>query len=323
MPLTNASKSSLPPGPPLRVRHAELIFEAVPETRDAKAAAFAWLSTNAPRDCILASTTSTFLVSDIADLTEEVSEYSMRTVEPGASACRWSRSATAPRPTPTPTDRLCAILQSIGKVPTRMGAAPGYVVPRIQALAMNEAARMVEEGVGTAEEIDKAIRLGIGLRFAVLGMLEFIDWGGGDILYHASNYLAGAVSEDRYQLRTSSRRTCTTTATACATGVVSTTMRTWMWMATGHNGSASSRSVAATRPHAQDRGPDEPMGLPNLAASRRLRLITFAALYAAQGFLSGCSSSRSPRGWPPTVTPPSRSPPSLAPPPAVEPETYW
>ena len=36
------------------------------------------------------------------------------------------------------------------------------------------------------------------MRFATLGMLEFIDWGGGDILYHASRYLTGALGSDRY-----------------------------------------------------------------------------------------------------------------------------
>ena len=63
---------------------------------------------------------------------------------------------------------------------------------------MNEAARMVEEGVASAEDIDKAIKYGFGLRFAMLGMLEFIDWGGGDILYYASRYLTGALGDDRY-----------------------------------------------------------------------------------------------------------------------------
>jgi 3-hydroxybutyryl-CoA dehydrogenase len=63
---------------------------------------------------------------------------------------------------------------------------------------MNEAARMVEEGVATAEEIDKAIKYGFGFRFAVLGMLEFIDWGGGDILYYASRYLTKALGSERY-----------------------------------------------------------------------------------------------------------------------------
>ncbi len=84
-------------------------------------------------------------------------------------------------------------------MPVVCAATPGFIVPRIQALAMNEAARMVEEGVASAEEIDKAIRYGFGFRYAVLGLLEFIDWGGGDILYYASRYLEGALGSDRYR----------------------------------------------------------------------------------------------------------------------------
>jgi 3-hydroxybutyryl-CoA dehydrogenase len=57
---------------------------------------------------------------------------------------------------------------------------------------------MVEEGVASPADIDKAIKYGFGFRFAVLGMLEFIDWGGGDILYYASRYLTGALGSDRY-----------------------------------------------------------------------------------------------------------------------------
>ena len=58
---------------------------------------------------------------------------------------------------------------------------------------MNEAARLVEEGVASAEDIDRAVRYGFGPCFAILGLLEFIDWGGGDILYYVSNYLSKAV----------------------------------------------------------------------------------------------------------------------------------
>lgn len=63
---------------------------------------------------------------------------------------------------------------------------------------MNEAARLVEEGVASAEDVDKAVTYGFGLRFGVLGLLEFIDWGGGDILYYASNYLSDAFQDDRF-----------------------------------------------------------------------------------------------------------------------------
>ena len=99
---------------------------------------------------------------------------------------------------PAVAARMKALLQATGKVPVICAARPGYIVPRIQALAMNEAARMVEEGVASAEDIDTAIKYGFGFRFAVLGMLEFIDWGGGDILYYASRYLTQALGNERY-----------------------------------------------------------------------------------------------------------------------------
>jgi 3-hydroxybutyryl-CoA dehydrogenase len=76
--------------------------------------------------------------------------------------------------------------------------APGYIVPRLQALVMNEAARMVQEGVASAEEIDLATRYGMGLRFAALGVVEFIDFGGCDILHHASREMAGSIDAARY-----------------------------------------------------------------------------------------------------------------------------
>lgn len=57
---------------------------------------------------------------------------------------------------------------------------------------------MAEEGVASVEDIDKATRYGFGFRFAVLGLLEFIDWGGGDILYHASRYMVDATGDSRH-----------------------------------------------------------------------------------------------------------------------------
>lgn len=95
-------------------------------------------------------------------------------------------------------DTAMALLREAGKVPVQCAPSPGYIVPRIQALAMNEAARLVEEGVASPEAVDTASRLGFGLRFAVLGLLEFIDWGGADILYHASEYLHEELGQERF-----------------------------------------------------------------------------------------------------------------------------
>lgn len=54
---------------------------------------------------------------------------------------------------------------------------------------------MVEQGVATPEDIDRAVRYGFGPRFASMGVVEFIDFGGLDILYYASHYLAKAMDD--------------------------------------------------------------------------------------------------------------------------------
>lgn len=175
------------------LQDAAVVFEAVPEVLELKTRTFAWLSEACAADTVIASTTSTFLVTQLAALVTHPQRFvNAHWLNPAflMPLVEVSRSAAT---CPQVLQRLMALLKRIGKVPVQCSPAAGYIVPRIQALAMNEAARMVEEGVASAEDIDTAIRVGFGLRFSVLGMLEFIDWGGGDILFYASNYLAQAI----------------------------------------------------------------------------------------------------------------------------------
>lgn len=172
---------------------AAVVFEAVPEVLELKALTFAWLSAACGDETVIASTTSTFLVTQLAALVTHPQRFvNAHWLNPAflMPLVEVSRSEDT---CPQVVQRLMALLKRIGKVPVQCSPAAGYIVPRIQALAMNEAARMVEEGVASAEDIDTAIRVGFGLRFSVLGMLEFIDWGGGDILFYASHYLAEAI----------------------------------------------------------------------------------------------------------------------------------
>jgi 3-hydroxybutyryl-CoA dehydrogenase len=174
---------------------ASIIYEGVPERIEAKQQAFAFVSEHAAKDAIIASTTSTFLVSELADMVSGAQRFiNAHWLNPAHLMPLVELSRTEVTSDAT-VAALKSSLESIGKVPVVCSASAGYIVPRIQALAMNEAARLVEEGVASAEDVDKAIRIGFGLRFSVLGMLEFIDWGGGDILYYASDYLSGAVGE--------------------------------------------------------------------------------------------------------------------------------
>jgi 3-hydroxybutyryl-CoA dehydrogenase len=177
---------------------AAVIFEAVPEVSELKRDVLARVSTRAGSRSIIASTTSTIGVDELAAAVAHPQRFlnahwlnpafliPLIEVSPGAQTA------------PEVVVRITALLEGIGKVPVLCAARPGYIVPRIQALAMNEAARLVEEGVASAADIDKAVKYGFAFRFASLGLLEFIDYGGGDILYHASRYLAGALGSERY-----------------------------------------------------------------------------------------------------------------------------
>jgi 3-hydroxybutyryl-CoA dehydrogenase len=194
---TIAARISFHSGPAV-LADADVIFEGVPETREAKRDALAAISRAARPDAIVASTTSTMLSDELQALVDPPERFlnahwlnpaylvPLVEVSPGALT------------DPAVVARVKGLLERIGKVPVVCKASPGYIVPRIQALAMNEAARLVEEGVASAEDVDRAIKYGFGLRYAVLGLIEFIDWGGGDILFYASRYLREAMHDERF-----------------------------------------------------------------------------------------------------------------------------
>ena len=187
---------------PVALKKARYIFEAVPETEEAKKEGLAFIDANASAEAIVASTTSTFLSTHLSALSGRPGKFlNAHWLNPAFLVPLIELSPT-PDTDRAVVDEFRTLLTGIGKVPVECAASPGYIVPRIQALAMNEAARLVEEGVASAEDIDKAVKYGFGFRFAVLGLLEFIDWGGGDILYYASRYLADAMNDKRFEAPT-------------------------------------------------------------------------------------------------------------------------
>ena len=183
---------------PAVLRETDVAFEGVPEVMAAKQEAFAFACQHLPADALLASTTSTFLVDALRGFVAHDERFlnahwlNPAYVVPLVELSPHDRTAGAV------LDAFKALLEAIGKVPVVCAAAPGFIVPRIQALAMNEAARMVEQGLATPADIDKATRYGFGFRFAALGLVEFIDFGGNDILYYASAYLARELNDPRY-----------------------------------------------------------------------------------------------------------------------------
>jgi len=180
------------------LRDADLIFEAVPETLEAKREALGRVCAIASDKAILASTTSTILVTDLVPLVTHAERLLNAHWLNPAYLIPLVEISVHPGTDKAVIEKLKTLLEGAGKVPVVCGPTPGFIVPRLQALVMNEAARMVEEGAASAEDIDKATRYGLGLRFSAIGVVEFIDYGGNDILYYASRYLAETVSAERY-----------------------------------------------------------------------------------------------------------------------------
>lgn len=178
---------------------ADVIFEGVTETLEAKRDAFARACRSARGDALIASTTSSMLADTLAGLVRQPERflnahflnpaYLIPLVE--VSPARATSQATF--------EKMKSLLESAGKVVVRCAASPGFIVPRLQAAAMNEAARLVEEGVATPEDIDRAVRAGFGPRYTAMGLCEFIDYGGVDILYYAASSMARALQAPRYE----------------------------------------------------------------------------------------------------------------------------
>jgi 3-hydroxybutyryl-CoA dehydrogenase len=170
----------------------------VPETLPAKREALAAIGAMAGAEAIVTSTTSSILVTQLADALPGPERFlNIHWLNP-AYVIPVVELSTHPGTAPEVLQRAKDLMSAIGKLPVVCGPTPGYIVPRLQALIMNEAARMVEEGAASAEDIDRATRYGLGLRFAALGVVEFIDFGGVDILHHASREMAQSIDAARY-----------------------------------------------------------------------------------------------------------------------------
>ena len=178
---------------------ADVIFEGVTETLEAKRDAFARACAHAREDAIIASTTSSMLADTLAALVTRPERFINAHFLNPAYLIPLVEVSPSRLTEETTFSRLKDLLESAGKVVVRCAPSPGFIVPRLQAAAMNEAARLVEEGVATPEDIDKAVRAGFGPRYTAMGLCEFIDYGGLDILYYAARSMARALDAPRYE----------------------------------------------------------------------------------------------------------------------------
>ena len=184
---------------PAALARADIVFEGVTETDEAKRDAFARACKHLRPDAIIASTTSSMLADKLAAMVTHPERFLNAHFLNPAYLIPLVEVSPAKVTAEATFARTKEILEAAGKVVVRCAASPGFIVPRLQAAAMNEAARLVEEGVATPEDIDRAVRSGFGPRYTAMGVCEFIDYGGLDILFYASSSMQRALNAPRYE----------------------------------------------------------------------------------------------------------------------------
>jgi len=175
------------------------VQEALPELVEVKRAAFASLKGLIRDDAIVASASSTISPRHLADAVPGPERFVVAHWLNPAHVIPLVEVVAGAATAPATIERTVAVLERLGKTPVRCADSPGFIGPRLQVLLMNEAVRLVEEGVATPEEVDRAFRAGMGFRYASVGIFEFIDWGGVDILHRASRFMAEATGDPRFR----------------------------------------------------------------------------------------------------------------------------
>jgi 3-hydroxybutyryl-CoA dehydrogenase len=169
---------------------AEIVIECVPEIMDAKAGALALIGRAARPDAMVMSTLA---VGELQSLLVSPERFLNAHFLNPAFLIPLIELSPGERTDRAVLDAAFSMFEAIGKVPVVCRPSPGYIVPRLQALLMSEACRIVAEGVASVEDVDKAVAYGFGPRYAAMGIFEFIDWGGLDILFYGGHFLAKAL----------------------------------------------------------------------------------------------------------------------------------
>jgi 3-hydroxybutyryl-CoA dehydrogenase len=173
-------------------READLVIEAVPEELESKIEIFTLLDKICRPGTILASNTSSLSVTEIAAVTYRAPKcLGMHFFNP----VHKMRLIEIVRARETDDDTVAAAVdvgKRMGKEVVVIKESPGFITSRINAMIGNEAFYMLGEGIASAEDIDKALKLGLN---HPMGPFELVDLVGLDTRLHILNYLHQTLGE--------------------------------------------------------------------------------------------------------------------------------
>jgi len=174
------------------VAAADLVIEAVPETMALKVEIFERVVEAAPAGALLASNTSGLSITEMAAATGRADRFAGMHFFNPVHIMRLVELVRGLETSEETLDALRRVGERMGKEIVVVREAPGFVTSRINALIGNEAFRMLEAGVAGAEDIDKALKLGLN---HPMGPFEMVDLVGLDVRLSILDHLHATLGE--------------------------------------------------------------------------------------------------------------------------------
>jgi 3-hydroxybutyryl-CoA dehydrogenase len=173
-------------------READLVIEAVPEEMESKIEIFTLLDKICRPGTILASNTSSLSITEIASVTYRAKKcLGMHFFNP----VHKMKLLEVVRALETDDETISAAAEvgrRMGKDVVVIKESPGFITSRINAMIGNEAFYMLQEGIASASDIDKALKLGLN---HPMGPFELVDLVGLDTRLHILEYLHKSLGE--------------------------------------------------------------------------------------------------------------------------------
>jgi 3-hydroxybutyryl-CoA dehydrogenase len=174
------------------VESAQLVTEAVAEDLDVKQMVFEQLEDHATADAVLATNTSGLSIGEItAAVTDRTRVLGTHWFNP-PYIVPLVEIVKGPSTSQEVVDSVYDLLESAAKTPVVVEKEiPGFIGNRIQAAMSYEALSLLERGVATPADIDRAVKAGFGYRLPILGIFEKMDQSGLDIHHKVEQQLMG------------------------------------------------------------------------------------------------------------------------------------
>lgn len=175
---------------------AELAIEAVPESLALKERVFESLDRLCPPEAVLASNTSSLSIAELAGATRRPDRVVGIHFFNPVAAMPLVEIVSGPETSRETEEKAAAFARQLGKQIIRVADSPGFATSRLGLALGLEAMRMVEEGVASPGDLDRAMELGYGHR---MGPLKTSDLVGLDVRLSIAETLASRLSEERFR----------------------------------------------------------------------------------------------------------------------------